>query len=227
MTETVNPEAPISTPKETDHLFPDPLRTLLWNAVLEGATDVHLNPTERGLRVLYRTDGILHVRQRLSDEEGRQIVNQVHGAAELKATRIVVPEEGQIILRDGLKEWDFRVTIVPVGREISAHLRILDMPEAFSDLTQLGFGQEDQDAIRDIVQSLSGLLLIGGSTGTAKTTTLYSIASLLDTNCSSVYSIEDPVEFRLHDAQHSSGAYHHAYSHHDQIEKPKTADKFP
>ncbi|MHC4517506.1 MAG: GspE/PulE family protein [Planctomycetota bacterium] len=201
MPDTDDPRTSVEPPNKAEHLFPDPLRTLLWNAALEGATDVHLHSTEDGLRVLHRIDGILHLKQRLSEDEGRQLINQIRSAAELTTARTFVPEEGQIVLHDGHDKWEFRVTIVPMGKNVSAHMRILDVPEATSNLSQLGFGRDDQDAIHDTIQSLSGLLLISGSTGTGKTTTLYSIASVMDAASSAVYSIEDPVEFRLRHAQ--------------------------
>jgi type II secretory ATPase GspE/PulE/Tfp pilus assembly ATPase PilB-like protein len=173
-----DPRTSVEPSNKAEHLFPDPLRTLLWNAALEGATDVHLHSTEDGLRVLHRIDGILHLKQHLSEDEGRQLINQIRSAAELTTTRTFVPEEGQIVLHDGHDKWEFRVTIVPMGKNVSAHMRILDVPEATSNLSQLGFGRDDHDAIHDTIQSLSGLR-----------------------SSSAVYSIEDPVEFRLRHAQ--------------------------
>ena len=181
--------------------LPDALRTLLWNAVVEGATDVHLHRIDGELRILHRIDGILHRKQQLSKQEGRQLINQLRSAAELTVTRTFVPEEGQIILRDGPDKWEFRATIVPIGRDISAHLRVLDVPAVVADLRELGLETTQEETIQAVVRGGSGLVLICGSTGTGKTTTLYSMASLLDSTHHAVYSIEDPVEFRLPYAQ--------------------------
>ena len=181
--------------------YPDLLHSLLWNAILEKATDVHLHCVREGVRVLHRVDGTVHPKTTLPPDEGRKLVNQLKSAAGLTVVRSFAPLEGQIIWPDGERKWEIRVTLTPVGDRESAHLRLLSAPSDEWDLGNLGFSTADQEKIAATVHSLSGLVLVTGSTGSGKTTTMYSLASLMDLRTTTTYSIEDPVEFRLPYAQ--------------------------
>ncbi len=184
-----------------DTSYPDLLHTLLWNAILEKATDVHLHCMHEGMRVLHRVDGIVHAKASLSPEEGRRLVNQLKSATGLSVVRSFAPLEGVLIWPDGERKWEIRVTLTPVGDRESAHLRLLSAPSDEWDVCNLGFSTADQERVAATVHALSGLVLITGSTGSGKTTTMYSLASLLDLQTTTTYSIEDPVEFRLPYAQ--------------------------
>jgi general secretion pathway protein E len=177
--------------------FPDPLKTLIWNAVLEKATDVHLHSVADGLRVLHRVDGMIHPRLRLSQTEGRRLLNQLKSAAGLTIVRSFVPLEGQIAWPDEDMRWEIRVTLTPVRDRESAHLRFLSVPRSEWHMAGLGFFKTDQEKVSSIVHSPNGLILITGATGSGKTTTMYCLASLLDLQTTTTYSIEDPVEFKI------------------------------
>jgi len=177
--------------------FPDPLKTLIWNAVLEKATDVHLHSVADGLRVLYRVDGMIHPKHVLPRAEGRRLLNQLKSAAGLTIVRSFSPLEGQIVWPDENMRWEIRVTLTPVQDRESAHLRLLSAPRDEWDLSGLGFTTADQEKVSSIVHSPNGLVLITGATGSGKTTTMYCLASLLDLRTTTTYSIEDPVEFKI------------------------------
>ncbi len=177
--------------------FPDPLKTLIWNAVLEKATDIHLHSVAEGLRVLHRVDGIIHPKLTLSAAEGRRLLNQLKSAAGLTIVRSFSPLEGQIVWPDDQMRWEIRVTLTPVRDRESAHLRLLSVPRNEWDMSGLGFSLPDQDKISSIVHAPNGLVLITGATGSGKTTTMYCLASLMDLRTTTTYSIEDPVEFKI------------------------------
>ncbi len=177
--------------------FPDPLKTLIWNAVLEKATDVHLHSVADGLRILHRVDGMIHPKHVLSRAEGRKLLNQLKSAAGLTIVRSFSPLEGQIVWPDENMRWEIRVTLTPVQDRESAHLRLLSAPRDEWDLSGLGFATTDQEKVSSIVHSPNGLVLITGATGSGKTTTMYCLASLLDLRTTTTYSIEDPVEFKI------------------------------
>jgi type II secretory ATPase GspE/PulE/Tfp pilus assembly ATPase PilB-like protein len=177
--------------------YPDPLRTCIWNAIVEKATDVHLHCVAEGLRVLHRVDGIIHPKEVLSPAEGRTLLNQLKSASGLDFIRSFTPTEGQLTWPDGDMRWEIRVTLTPVRDRESAHLRLLSMPRDEWDIANLGFTPADQEKVAAAIRSLSGLVLITGATGSGKTTTMYSLASLMDLRTTTTYSIEDPVEFRL------------------------------
>ncbi len=179
-------------------LYPDPLNTFILNAIYEQATDIHLNVADGGMLILFRVDGFVHEKQRLSQGEGRKLLNQIKAAADLNISRSFTPQEGQMRWRDDdQQEKNIRVTIVPLGSEECAHLRILSMPEKELEIANLGFSDEHMKSVTELLDSLSGLILVTGITGSGKTTTMYSMTSSQDLNSLVAFSIEDPVEFKL------------------------------
>jgi type II secretory ATPase GspE/PulE/Tfp pilus assembly ATPase PilB-like protein len=184
-----------------DTPYPDLLHSLLWNAILEKATDVHLHCVPGGVRVLHRVDGIVHPKLLLAPAEGRKLLNQLKSAAGLTVVRSFAPIEGQIVWPDEDRKWEIRVTLTPVRDHESAHLRLLSAPRDEWDLPSLGFLPAEQETITAAIRPLNGLVLVTGATGSGKTTTMYSLASLMDLRTTTAYSIEDPVEFRLPYAQ--------------------------
>jgi len=180
---------------------PDPFKTIVLNAVYEKATDIHINKIDEGVLVMYRVDGMIHEKRLLSDAAGRQLINQIKTAANMDAMKSFVPQEGQIKWPDDEIRRDIRVTVVPVGHDTeSAHLRMLSFPKAW-EISSLGFCEDDLQDVSSTIDSMGGLILISGVTGSGKTTTMYSLASMLDLRENIAYSIEDPVEFRLSYAQ--------------------------
>ena len=181
---------------------PDPFNTIVWNAIYENATDIHFNTVEGGLLILYRVDGIIHEKQLLTETEGRKLINQIKTAAKLNATKSFLPQEGQIKWPDEDVLRDIRVTVVPAGKVAeSAHLRILSFPQEGWKISKLGFSEEDLEKISGTINSMNGLVLVSGATGSGKTTTMYSFASLADLRTKMAFSIEDPIEFNLPYAQ--------------------------
>ena len=181
---------------------PDPFNTIVWNAIYENATDIHFNNVEGGILILYRVDGIIHEKQLLSESDGRKLMNQLKTAAKLNATKSFLPQEGQIKWPDDELLRDIRVTVVPAGNNAeSAHMRILSFPQEGWKISSLGFSEDDLEDISSTINSMSGLILISGVTGSGKTTTMYSFASLADLRNKMAFSIEDPIEFNLPYAQ--------------------------
>lgn len=205
------------TDTPTIHPHPDPLNAFIWNAIIERATDVHLHCVEEGLRVLYRVDGAIHPKVLLPPAEGRRLLNQLKGASGLNAVRAFAPLEGQIVWPDERTRWEIRVTLTPVGGRESAHLRLLSLPRDQWRMTDLGLSPVDQEKIAGAVHSLNGLILVTGATGSGKTTTMYSLASLLDLKTTTAYSIEDPVEFRLPYAQQIEVDDRHGLTMHEGL----------
>lgn len=197
--------------------FPDPLKTLIWNAVLEKATDVHLHSVADGLRVLHRVDGMIHPKHVLPPAEGRRLLNQLKSAAGLTIVHSFSPLEGQIVWPDENMRWEIRVTFTPVRDRESAHLRLLSVPRDEWDLAGLGFCPTDREKISSVVRSPNGLVLITGSTGSGKTTTMYALASLMDLRTTTTYSIEDPVEFKIPFIQQIEVDEYHGLTMHEGL----------
>ncbi len=197
--------------------YPDLLNALIWNAILERATDVHVHCVEEGMRVLHRVDGTIQPKLLLSPSEGRKLLNQLKSAAGLTVVRSFAPLEGQIVWPDEDVQWEIRVTLTPVRGRESAHLRFLNVPRDEWDMSGLGFSADDQQRVSTSIRSLSGLVLITGATGSGKTTTMYSLASQLDLRAMTTYSIEDPVEFRLPYAQQIEVDEQHGLTMHEGL----------
>lgn len=195
----------------------DTLNTFIWNAVIERATDVHLHQVDAGVRVLYRVDGIVHPKLLLAPIPGQRLLNQLKSAAGLNAVRSFAPLEGQITWIGGDTKRDIRVTLTPVGERESAHLRILSLPVDQWNMSNLGFSSQDQEKVSNAIHSQTGLVLITGGTGSGKTTTMYSLASIMDLSTTTTYSIEDPVEFKLPFAQQIEVDERHSLTMHEGL----------
>jgi type II secretory ATPase GspE/PulE/Tfp pilus assembly ATPase PilB-like protein len=186
----------------TDKAYPEPFNSIVWNAVYENATDIHINKVEDGMLVLYRVDGLNHIKRQISEAEGRKLINQIKTAAGLNSVKSFVPQEAQLKWPDDLLQRDIRVTIVPIGRDMeSAHLRILSFPQEICAISNLGFSEKEIETVSNTINSMGGLILISGVSGSGKTSTMYSFASLMDMRNKIAFSIEDPVEFNLPFAQ--------------------------
>ncbi|MFP4388360.1 MAG: GspE/PulE family protein [Desulfococcaceae bacterium] len=175
----------------------DPLFDLVKMAVNKSATDIHLDPAPEGLLVRIRLDGAVREIGALSPELSKRILVQIRVETEMEFGRIFFPLEGQFTWREGENSKDVRVTLMPVGVQEAAHLRILTPPEALTDVTKLGIRDEDMDAVRRSLGRPQGLVVVAGPTGAGKTTTLYSLARTFDLSSLIAVSIEDPVEFDI------------------------------
>ncbi len=201
MAELQATETPTTTKQDERAAFPDVLRTFLWNVTVDRASDVHLHWYEGRMHVFHRVDGSVHKKRILSEIEGRQLANQLKSAASLGAVRAFGPLEGQILWPDEDGTKNLRLTVVPIGNAESLHLRVLKAPANKWDISRLGLTPEDRARAEGLVHSASGLVLVTGATGSGKTTTIYSLAALLNQHARMTYTIEDPVEFRLPFAQ--------------------------
>lgn len=197
--------------------YPDLLHTLVWNAIMDNATDVHLHCVDDGLRVVHRVDGVITPKAVLPPTDGRRLLNQLKSAAGLSVVRTFAPLEGQLEWHDEDTTWEIRVTLTPVRAQESAHLRLLNVPRDNWDLSGLGFCTTDRERIASTIRSLSGLVLVTGPTGSGKTTTMYALASLMDLRTTTTYSIEDPVEFRLPYAQQIEVDEQHGLTMHEGL----------
>lgn len=197
--------------------YPDLLHTLVWNAIMDNATDVHLHCVDDGLRVVHRVDGVITPKAVLPPTDGRRLLNQLKSAAGLSIVRTFAPLEGQLEWHDEDTTWEIRVTLTPVRAQESAHLRLLNVPRDNWDLSGLGFCTADREKIASTIRSLSGLVLVTGPTGSGKTTTMYGLASLMDLRTTTTYSIEDPVEFRLPYAQQIEVDEQHGLTMHEGL----------
>ena len=171
---------------------------ILINAIKGGASDIHIEPYERSLRVRYRVDGLLFNAMNLPLKIKNPITSRLKIMAKLDIAERRLPQDGRIKLRLGKKkEIDFRVSVLPCLFGEKTVLRILDKANLQVDLTKLGFEQESLNKFMDSLNKPYGMILVTGPTGSGKTTTLYSALNYLNKPGINIMTAEDPVEYNF------------------------------
>ena len=175
------------------------LDLLIAQAVKDRASDVHIEPQEDRLRIRYRIDGILHDRFSFPLTTHAQLVSRVKILAEMNIAEQRHPQDGQFSIKIGGKDVDIRVATMetPYGERVT--LRILDKSLALFTLSELGFLPDALKKYRALLKSPLGMILVGGPTGSGKTTTLYASINELDRNERNIMTIEDPIEYSFMD----------------------------
>jgi type IV pilus assembly protein PilB len=171
---------------------------ILLNAIKKGASDIHVEPYERTLRVRYRVDGVLHEEMAPPHKLKNAIASRLKIMSSLDIAERRLPQDGRIKLKLGKgKEMDFRVSCLPTLWGEKLVLRLLDKSNLQLDMTKLGFEQKALDAFKHAIYQPYGMVLVTGPTGSGKTTTLYSAISELNDPGTNISTAEDPVEFNL------------------------------
>jgi len=170
---------------------------ILNNAIKSRASDIHIEPFEKNVRVRYRIDGVLHEQPSLPKKFQNAIVSRIKIMSQLDISEHRLPQDGRIKIRTMGKEVDFRVSTVPTIYGEKVVLRILDPSSLCLDLTKLGFEPEALALYQRNIQKPYGMILITGPTGSGKSTTLYSTLSTLNYPDKNIVTIEDPVEYVL------------------------------
>lgn len=171
---------------------------ILVDAIKKGASDIHIEPYEKEMRVRYRVDGVLHEVMRPPLKLKNAISSRLKIMADLDIAERRLPQDGRIKLRiGGGKEMDYRVSVCPMLFGEKIVMRLLDKANLQLDMTKLGLA-EDQIAVwTEGIEKPFGMCLVTGPTGSGKTTTLYSSLSALNTHDVNICTAEDPVEFNF------------------------------
>ncbi|MBN1635021.1 MAG: type IV-A pilus assembly ATPase PilB [Deltaproteobacteria bacterium] len=170
----------------------------LVDAIKKGASDIHIEPYEKYMRIRYRLDGILYQVMRPPMRLKNAIVSRIKIMARLDIAERRLPQDGRIKLRiQGGKEVEFRVSILPTLFGEKVVLRILDKSGLQLDMTKLGFEEGALAKFKEGIYRPWGMVLVTGPTGSGKTTTLYSALSELNKIDCNISTAEDPVEYDL------------------------------
>ena len=172
---------------------------ILLAAIKKGASDIHIEPYEKTMRVRYRIDGILHEEMQPPLKLRNAITSRMKIMSSLDIAERRLPQDGRIKLKIGKdKEMDFRVSVLPglFGEKIV--LRLLDKSNLQLDMTKLGFEPKPLADFKSAISKPYGMVLVTGPTGSGKTTTLYSALAELNSPDTNISTAEDPVEFNLH-----------------------------
>lgn len=172
---------------------------LLLDAINKGASDIHIEPFEKELRVRFRIDGILHKIATQPINFAPRIAARIKIISKLDIAERRAPQDGRVKLKIARnKAFDFRVNTLPTVYGEKVVMRLLDSSAANLELTTLGFTQEQLDLYKLIVTRPYGMVLITGPTGSGKTVTLYSALNMLNDPGKNISTVEDPVEIQLH-----------------------------
>jgi len=171
---------------------------ILMDAIKRGASDIHLEPYEKVLRVRYRMDGVLHEIMRPNMKMRDAIVSRLKILARLDISERRLPQDGRIKLRlSRTKTVDFRVSVLPTLFGEKVVMRLLDPSSLQLDMTKLGYDTQSLKWLKDAIHQPYGMVLVTGPTGSGKTVSLYSAVSELNQPGINISTAEDPVEFNF------------------------------
>ena len=168
------------------------------DAVNKGASDIHVEPYEKHVRIRFRIDGVLREQQIPPFNMKAGIITRLKLMAKMDIAERRLCQDGRINILVGTKMIDLRVSVIPTLYGEKIVMRILDRSSLMLDLTKLGFGEEALKKYLKSIESPYGIILITGPTGSGKTTTLYSTLARLNNPDRQIMTIEDPVEYNLH-----------------------------
>ena len=175
------------------------LDLLIEQAIRDRASDIHLEPQENRLRVRYRIDGVLHDMHSLPPRAHMGLVSRLKILAKLDIAQQRSSQDGQFTFRTGNRDIDIRVATMDTTYGERVTLRILDKFQAIFTLPELGFRPDALEKYQAMLNCPFGMIVVGGPTGSGKTTTLYTSITQLDSNERNILTIEDPVEYRFLD----------------------------
>jgi len=171
--------------------------TIIQQAIREGASDIHIEPEKRGVRIRYRIDGVLNEIMTVPNHIKQPLIARFKIMADLNIAERRVPQDGRIPIRTEGKDYDLRVSTVPTLAGEKIVMRILDKGSIQLTMDQLGFAPDVRAKVDEIIVQPQGMLLLTGPTGSGKTTTLYSILNKVSTVEKNVMTAEDPAEYQL------------------------------
>lgn len=173
------------------------VNALLSQAIGDGGSDLHLEPTPSGVRVRVRVDGALHEVSRLPRAMHAPVVSRIKVMGHLDIAERRVPQDGRLQVQAGARMVDMRVSTFPTHLGEKVVVRVLDPSRVPMGLDQLGMEPDTQEALEEAIARPTGIVLLTGPTGSGKTTTLYAALRRVATIEKNVMTVEDPIEYFL------------------------------
>jgi len=174
------------------------VNSLLHTAVQERASDIHIEPFERDVRVRFRIDDVLYEPTKpLPKAVQASLVSRVKIMGHLNIAEKRLPQDGRIRLKIAGADYDVRLSTLPVAYGERVVMRLLPRTQDLTDLEKLGFDTDQLDSMERLISRPNGIVLVTGPTGSGKTTTLYGSLARINTTDKNIVTIEDPVEIQL------------------------------
>lgn len=173
------------------------ISVILKHAIEGTSSDVHIEPVGKETRVRYRMDGVLHTSLVLPIKVHKSLIARIKVLANLKLDETRLPQDGRFKMKYENRDIEFRVSTLPLLDNEKVVLRILDTSKSVISLEELGFQDRNLLRIKHHLKAPHGLMLVTGPTGSGKSTTLYSMLSMLNEEGVNIITLEDPVEYNL------------------------------
>lgn len=174
------------------------VNSLLFKAVKDKASDIHIEPYEKDMAVRFRIDGILFDVFKPHKRLQNAITSRIKVMANLNIAEKRLPQDGRIPLKVGGKDIDIRLSTVPTAFGERVVMRLQNKSNVILELEQMGFAQHNLSKLNDLLDRSYGIVLVTGPTGSGKSTTLYGCLTRLNKPDVNILTIEDPVEQRIH-----------------------------
>ena len=173
------------------------VNTILLNGVSLGASDIHFDPTDDGIVVRYRIDGVLNNFYFLPMEIKQNITTRIKIMAGMNITETRLPQDGAIKDKMNGKDLDMRVSSLPTKRGEKIVIRIMDYSMSLKGIEYLCFSETNYNKVLKMLNFPNGIILVTGATGTGKSTTVYSILQRLNKEEANIITVEDPIEMDI------------------------------
>jgi general secretion pathway protein E len=173
------------------------VNTILSQAVRVRASDIHIEPYQRELKVRYRVDGVLYNSFTPPRNLHSAIVSRIKVMAKMNIAEKRLPQDGRIQIKIADRDFDLRISTLPTSFGERMVLRLLDKTSVLLGLEEIGFSPEQMAALQRLITAPNGIILVTGPTGSGKTTTLYAALNRINSPDKNIITIEDPVEYQL------------------------------
>ena len=173
------------------------VNSMLYQAVSQKASDVHVEPFEKDIVVRYRIDGILYNVLNLPKRIQPSIISRIKVMGGLNIAEKRLPQDGRIRIKIAGRDVDIRVSVVPAAHGERIVMRLLDKSSTILKLEDIGFSGEKLETFNRLIHNPHGILLLTGPTGSGKTTTLYAALSRINSPDKNIITVEDPVEYQI------------------------------
>jgi type IV pilus assembly protein PilB len=173
------------------------VNAILADAIRAGASDIHIEPQQKGVDLRYRVDGLLRKVMTMPKRVQTKVASRVKIMSHMDISERRKPQDGRTFLRVGGRSFDMRVSSLPTADGEKIVLRILAQDRATVSLENLGFDAALLASFKEVLHRPQGMILVTGPTGSGKTSTLYAALNLLKSETTNIVTVEDPVEYRL------------------------------
>ena len=173
------------------------INLLISGAVKERASDIHVEPFEREVRVRYRIDGVLYEKLTIPKSQQAAVTSRMKIMANMNIAEHRLPQDGRIKIRLSGKEIDIRVSVIPVAFGERVVMRILEKGKFLFSLEELGMSKVDYQLVDKLITRSHGIILVTGPTGSGKSTTLYAALQRVNSPDKNIITVEDPIEYQM------------------------------